>query len=153
MHVGAEHGTGTQPRERADARVLPDAGALEVAVGLDLGAILDRDAQIEEDVRLDDDVAADLGIVGQPDGLRRDQRRALAHHGEARALLEDRFGDGELLARVDAEHVLFAAGDDGGARAAGARDLDGVGEIELALGVVAADARTGRRADRRDGTP
>ena len=114
---------------------------LEVAVGLDLGAVLDGDAGTEEDVRLDDDIAADLGVVGKPDGLRRDQRRALAHHGEARALLEDRLGGGELLARVDAQHIVFAARDDRGARAARTRDLDSVGEVEFALGVLVADAR------------
>ena len=61
------------------------------------------------------DVAAELGVVGQPDGLRRDQRRAIAHRLEARAALEDRFGDGELVARVDAQHLVLVADDDAGA--------------------------------------
>ena len=96
-----------------------DARALEMAVGLDLGAVLDGDARAEEDVGLDDDVAADLGVERQPDGLRRDQRHALLHDARARArFCQMRLGGGELIARVDAEHLVLRAVDDGGARPA-----------------------------------
>src|SRR4029078_3563105 len=141
VHLCAENGARAQPRERTDPCILSNASALEMTVGLDLGAVLDGDAEIEEDVRLDDDVAANLGVVRKPDGLRGDQSGAIAHHREARALLEYALGHSELLARVDAEHVVFATGDDSGTCTTGTCNLDRVGEIELALCVLVANAR------------
>ena len=96
-----------------------DARALEVAVGLDLGAVLDRDARAEEHVGLDDDVAADLGVVGQPDRLRRNQRGALVHDARAaRASARCASAAASWSRELTPSTSSSLAGDDAGAHAA-----------------------------------
>ena len=48
-----------------------------MAEGVNDCAVADGYARAEEDVRLDHDIPPDDGIVGEPDGFRRDQGRAL----------------------------------------------------------------------------
>ena len=69
--------------------------------------VLDRHAGTEEHVRLDHHVAADFRVMGEPDRLGRDQGGAGQHHLETAAALPDRLGGSELVAGVDAEHLVL----------------------------------------------
>ena len=90
---------------------------------------------------LDEDVAADLGVEGQEHGLGRDQRRALAHGAAAQPILQRRLGGGELRPVVDAHHLLLVRLEGARHEAARVGDLDDVGEVVFALGVVRPDRR------------
>ena len=83
----ADLGAGAQPRIGADLGAGGDRRALDMAEGADRDALADRDAGAEDDVGLDHAVAADLGVVGEPDRLRRDQGDAVGHRLGAPAAL------------------------------------------------------------------
>ncbi len=128
-----------QPREGADLGAGGDAGALQMREGADARARGDADARPEHDVGLDQHVRLDLGVMGERHRRRRDHGNAPDHQRAAAALLPDRFGLGKLQPVVDAEQVLEGRLDGHHLEAAPIGDLDDIGQVELALGVVVAD--------------
>ena len=63
---------------------------------MDHRAVGDGDAGADHHERLDGDVAAEGGVGGEIDRLRRDQRHAGIERGLAQPRLHHRFGFGEL---------------------------------------------------------
>jgi hypothetical protein len=134
FRAGAQAGIG------ADLAAGRDGRSLQMAEGADARTRRDPDAGAEDDVRLHDRVAADLGIVGEEDGLRRDEADAFRHRLGAAAALPERLDLGELGAAVDAGDFVRIDLDNRRAVPVGRREHDDIRKIIFAGGIVVADA-------------
>src|SRR3546814_3053099 len=77
-----------------------------MAVGANLHAVRDGQPGTEKDIGLDRHVAAELRVPGEPDGIGRDQARAVGHCSRAPARLPLAFHRGKLAAAVDTRDVI-----------------------------------------------
>ncbi len=111
-----------------------------MTVGLDFSPSRNADPGPKKDIGFDVHVFGELGIVRQPHRLGGNKSDAGEHQFAAPALLPETFRDRQLVTRVDAQHLVLIAFDDRSLITVGARQLDGVGQIVLALGVVVANA-------------
>ena len=134
--VGGDVRSRSQPGERADGRAPRHPRALEMREGADERAVLDPDPRPDHDMGLDEDVAAHSDVEREEHGLGGDKRRALGHRATAQPILQRRLGGGELRPVVDAHHLLLVRDQGPRDEAAGARDLDDVGEVVFPLGII-----------------
>src|SRR3546814_15381599 len=77
LRLFAEYRPGAQPREGADLAAPADRRSFDMAVGANLHAVRDGHPGTEKDIGLDRHVAAELRVPGEPDGIGRDQARAV----------------------------------------------------------------------------
>src|SRR3954454_19748401 len=131
--------SGTDPSERANARLGPDGCTLDMAECVDSRAVGDTDAGTEDDMRLDRDVAAELRVVCEPDALRVDQGRPLLKRLLAASALPLQLEVGELDAAIDPCGLIRIAFDYDCIASFGGGDVDDIGEVVLAGGIVVAD--------------
>ena len=87
----------------------------------------------------DQDVAANLGVERQKHSFGGSQRRAPSHGALAQSVLQGGLGDGELSPVVDANNFLFVRDQGFGREASRIGDLDDVGKVIFALGVIGLD--------------
>src|SRR3546814_1550610 len=109
-----------------------------MAEAADLDAVADADAGAEKDGRLHSDVAPETGVRREPDRRGVDESGAGGHGSAAQALLHDALDQRQVGARIHAEHLLGRALDDAGRPALGVGQGEDVGEVVLALRIVAA---------------
>src|SRR6185437_10664398 len=133
-------GAGPQPAERPDGRTGFDRSTLDMAEGLDRHAVADPGARPEHHVRFDHHIPADLGVVGEIDCRRVVQRHAGLHEIFSPERLELRLRLGEAGAVVDAQHLAGVGDRMLDAHAVRIGELDSVGEVILALGVLVLDS-------------
>ena len=103
----------------------------------DASALADLHAGTKDDVGLDHDVAAEPRVSSEEHGFRCDQRGPLGHRGTAQPVLHQRLGLGQTGAGVDAYQLIDRQFDHAACEPAPPRDRDNVGQVELALRVVA----------------
>src|SRR6478672_9466375 len=135
----AETGAGADPSEGPDIGPGADRRALDVAERLDHCPVGDCHARAEHDVRLDRHIAAKLRVVCEPHAFRVDQGRAFVEHLLAPASLPFEFEMGELGAAVDARRFIRIALDHHRIAALLRGDVDDVGQVIFACGIVVAD--------------
>ena len=156
-----EHGVGADVGERPDAaagaddalvevraddaRAVADEGVAQEAAGADLAGRADGGAAEQVRVGADERVAAHLDAPVHVGGLRVLDGDAGEHEPLEQAPAHGRVDDGELDAGVDAHaHLLVVALEAGDGVLGVEQQVDDVGEVELALVVVAAEARQRR---------
>ena len=106
---------------------------------MDHRAVGNRHAGADHHEGFDGDVAAERGVGGEIDRLRRDQRHAGIERCLAQPRLHHRFGFGELGLVVDAAHFVLAGFDHDGLQSHFPDDFDGIDQIIFALAVGIAD--------------
>ena len=139
MDIGLEPRAGTQPRIRPDLGTAADNRAFEMGERADQRAVLDGDAGTEHHIGFDDDVAPEPGVGGEVDGLRRGHGDTRLVGGCAQPALQHVLRLGELGLGIDAAHLVLLGFERHRGQAHLAGDLDRIGQIELALGVVIPD--------------
>jgi len=130
VRAGAQAGVG------ADLGAGRDPGALDMAKAADARALGHLGAGAEDDKGFDGRAYADVRVPGEVDGVGGAHGHALRQEMIALGLLEQRLGLGQFGLRVDAHDRVFGGEDGAGRGAALARQLDHVGQIVFALGVV-----------------
>ena len=99
----------------------------------------------EHHIGLDHYVAAEFGIGGKKNRLRRDERDAGFERGLPQPALRRRFGFGELSLVVDAAHLVLLDFDRDRAQLHAARDFDRIGQIEFGFTIAVADLLDNRK--------
>ena len=140
LHHGlVQDAVGPEPHAVAEAARAHAGARTHDALGADHGAPLERDAGIEDGVGADLDGVVDIGARGIEHG------DAVGHQPVQDAPAHDRGHCGELLSVVHAEALAGVLGDHRVEMVpALPEDLDHVGQVVLALGVLGGDARQGR---------
>ena len=131
-----QHRAGAQACEGPDFATAGDLRAFDMAVGADFHIVRNAHTGTEKHIRFNQDIAANLRVPCEPDGFRRDQRRAVIHRLHAAALLPFGLHLGQLCAAVDARHVKGIRGDCNANAAIGVRNVDDVREIIFLLRIV-----------------
>src|SRR3954454_2760513 len=136
----AQVSTRPQAGIRAEGGARIHLTALEVTEPLDLHTVADGHARTEHGEGAHRDIAAEPGVVTEVDRAGINQRRTVPHGGLAHALLGDRLAGRQLGAAVDPEEFRLVTFHHQAALTIGPRQGHRVGEVELAFGVVVADA-------------
>ena len=129
----------TQARERADLGILADGRALYVRKRPDARARAHADAGSEPDIGLERRARRDARVMVEEHGRGRGHGDAVPHQGVPSPVLPDGLRLGQFGHGVDAEHVGGRCLDGANRQVPRAGDLDRIGQVEFALGIVVAD--------------